>query len=102
MSVVMGMRLSVDPGRFDEVVNGNRDRMMAIAERGKQAGAIHHRFYANEAGGEILIVDEWPDADTFKRFFDDATDIGELMQAAGVTERPTPEFWRELDTPDKF
>jgi heme-degrading monooxygenase HmoA len=102
MSVVMGMRLAVDPGRFEEVVNANRDRMVAVADRGKQAGAIHHCFYANEAGDEILILDEWPDAETFKKFFDGAADIGELMQAAGVTERPTPEFWRELDTPDKF
>ena len=35
-------------------------------------------------------------------FFEDATDIGEMMADAGVTERPTPVFWRELDTPDKF
>jgi hypothetical protein len=25
-----------------------------------------------------------------------------MMAEAGVTERPTPVFWRELDTPDKF
>jgi hypothetical protein len=24
------------------------------------------------------------------------------MGEAGVTEQPTPVFWRELDTPDKF
>ena len=102
MSVLMGMRVAVDPARFEEVVNSNRDRMIAIAERGKQAGAVHHRFYANTDGSEILIVDEWPDAEAFLRFFNDATDIPEIMQAAGVTERPTPAFWRELDTPDKF
>lgn len=47
------------------------------------------------------MVDEWPDA-SFMRFFEDGTDIAELMAEAGVTERPTPVFWRELDTPDKF
>ncbi|HEY3727246.1 MAG TPA: hypothetical protein VGL51_08745 [Solirubrobacteraceae bacterium] len=102
MSVMMGMRLVVDPARFEEVLNANRDRAMAISERGKQAGAIHHRFYANQAGGEVLIVDEWPDAESFQKFFESGSDVGELMGQAGVTGQPQPEFWRELDTPDKF
>jgi hypothetical protein len=48
------------------------------------------------------VVDEWPDAASFLRFFEGSPDIGEMMGEAGVTERPTPVFWRELDTPDKF
>jgi hypothetical protein len=102
MSVMMAMRVNVDPARFEEVANSNRDRMIAIADRGKQAGATHHRFYANEAGGEILIVDEWPDAESFQRFFENNAEVGEILGQAGVTERPQPGFWRELDTPDKF
>ncbi len=47
-------------------------------------------------------MDEWPDAESFMAFFQEATDIPEIMEAAGVTDRPTPIFWRELDTPDKF
>jgi hypothetical protein len=54
------------------------------------------------AGGEVLVVDEWPDASSFLRFFESSPDISEMMGEAGVTERPTPVFWRELDTPDKF
>jgi hypothetical protein len=51
----------------------------------------------------VLIVDEWPDAASFLRFFEESTpDVGPMMAEAGVTERPTPVFWRELDTPDKF
>jgi hypothetical protein len=48
------------------------------------------------------VVDEWPDSASFVRFFESSPDIGEMMGEAGVTERPTPVFWRELDTPDKF
>jgi hypothetical protein len=99
---MVGIRLAVDPARFEQVANSEKDTMVKISERGKAAGAIHHRFFANEAGGEILVVDEWPDAESFLKFFNEATDIPEIMGAAGVTERPTPVFWRELDTPDKF
>jgi heme-degrading monooxygenase HmoA len=76
--------------------------LRAISERAKEHGAIHHRFYANTEGNAILVVDEWPDAESFQRFFESSPDIGEMMGEAGVTGEPHPEFWRELDTEDKF
>jgi heme-degrading monooxygenase HmoA len=103
MAVMMGLRMSVDPARFEQVVNADPDRVTRIAEKGRQAGAIHHRFYANDDGGEVLVVDEWPDAESFLKFFESTQEeIGPLMAEAGMTERPQPVFWRELDTPDKF
>lgn len=102
MSVMMGMRIVVDPKRFEEVVASRPDTFVEVAQRGKQQGAIHHAFYASEAGDEVLVVDEWPDAESFQRFFSSSPEIGELMQEAGVTSEPQPVFWRELDTPDKF
>jgi hypothetical protein len=103
MSVIMGLRISVDPDKFLEAANSNPDRLTKISEQAKQHGAIHHAFYANEAGGDVLVVDEWPDAESFQRFFQEMGEpIGQMMQEAGVTSEPRPEFWRELDTPDKF
>ena len=102
MSIMMGLRISGDPARIEQAVNSDPDRLKGIAQRAKDAGCTHHRFFANEAGGEVLVVDEWPDAASFMGFFESNTDIGEMMAEAGVTERPTPVFWRELDTPDKF
>jgi hypothetical protein len=102
MSIMMGLRLQADPTRLEQALNSDPERLKAISERSKQYGAIHHRFFANEAGGEVLVVDEWPDSESFRRFFNDSPDIGEMMADAGVTSEPAPVFWRELDTPDKF
>jgi hypothetical protein len=102
MSVMMGLRIVGDPQRIEAALNSDPERLKRISQRARDAGCTGHRFYANEAGGEVLVVDQWPDADSFLRFFEESTDIGEMMGEAGVTERPTPVFWRELDTPDKF
>ena len=102
MSIMMGLRVAVDPNRFEEVINSDRDRIMEISQAAKDAGAIHHAFYANDDGDEVLVVDEWPDKEAFVSFFENNARVPELMSDAGVTERPTPVFWRELDTPDKF
>jgi heme-degrading monooxygenase HmoA len=102
MSVIMGLRISADRGRFEQALNSDPERLQGIAERAKSYGAIHHRFYASPAGDEVLVVDEWPDPESFQRFFEASPDIGAMMGEAGVTSEPHPEFWHELDTPDKF
>ena len=102
MAVMMGLRVAADPARFEQVVTSDPERLMGISQRAKDHGAISHRFYANDAGGEILVVDEWPDAESFQSFFSNSPDIAEMMAEAGVTSQPQPIFWRELDTPDKF
>jgi hypothetical protein len=49
-----------------------------------------------------MVIDEWPDEESFQRFFDSQQDaIGPLIQQAGVTMEPQVRFWRVLDTPDK-
>ena len=102
MSVIMGLRVTADPDRVQQALTSDPERLKRIAQRARDGGCIHHRFYANEAGSAVLVVDEWPDVDSFMRFFESSHDIGEMMAEGGVTERPTPEFWHELDTPDKF
>lgn len=101
MSVMMGLRLTVDPQQFEQAASENGPLLESIVQRAKQAGAIHHQFYAGD--GEVLVVDEWPDRASFEGFFDAASDdIGSLMGRAGVTNQPQPLFWRPMDTADKF
>ena len=102
MSVIMGLRVDVDVARFVQTLENRRDSLLEISARGKDAGAIHHAFYANEDGNSVLVVDEWESAEAFNAFFSSSPDIGELMGEAGVTSEPRPEFWRKLDTPDAF
>lgn len=103
MSVIMSLRTAIDPDRFEEVVKNDPDRLQRISQRARDAGCISHAFYANAGGGELLVVDEWPDAESFIGFFEGTADeIVPLMNEAGLTERPTPEFWHQLDTPDRF
>jgi hypothetical protein len=102
MSVMVGIRMSADVAKFTDVVKSDPERMRQISQRGKDAGAIHHRFFASVDGDEVLVVDEWPNVEAFQGFFEGGPDIGEFMREAGVTSEPQVAFWEELDTPDKF
>lgn len=100
MSVMMGLRIEVDPERFEQVTKENVDQLMAIIDQAKQRGLIHHAFYAGD--GEVLAVDEWPDEESFLGFFEAAgSQIGEMLGQAGVSAQPQPKFWRLIDTPDQ-
>jgi hypothetical protein len=49
-----------------------------------------------------MVVDEWPEAENFEKFFQEQQDqIGPMMQRVGVTETPQPQFWRKLETHDE-
>jgi hypothetical protein len=102
MSVIMTLRVKGDPQKMEEAATGNPDRMQGILEQAKQNGLIAHRFYGSDSG-DIMVIDEWPDAESFQRFFEGAQgEIGPLMSEAGVTEEPQPEFWRKLETNDDY
>jgi hypothetical protein len=101
MSVIMGLRIEVDPERLKRAMDENEQGLMAIVEQAKQRGAIHHAFYAGD--GVAMVVDEWPDEESFLGFFEaQGAEIGQLMSSAGVTSQPQPTFWRLMDTPDRF
>jgi heme-degrading monooxygenase HmoA len=102
MSVIMALRVQGDAQKLEAFARENRDRMEGIVEQAKQNGLIAHRFYGSESG-EIMVVDEWPDAESFQRFFEGARDqIQPLFAEAGVSEEPQPTFWRKLETHDEY
>jgi quinol monooxygenase YgiN len=95
MSVLITLRVTGDP---KAVESADQAMLDTVVERAKEHGLISHHFFGND--NEVLVVDEWPDEQSFKAFFDSSPEIGELMAAAGVTSQPTIEYWRPLDVND--
>ncbi|MFL5921524.1 MAG: hypothetical protein ACJ75Q_09345 [Gaiellaceae bacterium] len=100
MSVIMTLWVRGDPAKLEQYAADNEEQMRSVLERAKEHGLIAHRFYGNE--GQIMVVDEWPDAASFQRFFDSVQeDIAPMMQAAGAEGEPGINFWRKLDSRDE-
>jgi hypothetical protein len=98
----MTMTMTGDSRKLEEHSASERDTMQATIESAKQHGLIAHRFYGSD-DGEIMVVDEWPDAQSFLSFLAENRDrIGPMMEAAGVTSEPQPKFWRKLETDDEY
>jgi hypothetical protein len=101
MSVLMTFRSPGDPALLEKHAAEHPEVLPAIADDAKKAGLIAHRFYGSD-DGQIMVVDEWPDADSFQRFFAaNADKIKPMMAAVGATGEPDVTFWRELDTNDR-
>ena len=102
MSVIMTLAMEGDAKKLEEHAASDRDAMQQIIESAKGHGLIAHRFYGSEEG-QIMVIDEWPDEQSFQSFFEENQErIGPLMQAAGVTSQPQPKFWRKLETNDDY
>jgi len=101
MSVIMTLWVEGDPGGVERYAAENPEKMRAIVEHAAEHGLVAHRFYG--ADGQILVVDEWPDEQSFQEFFAHMQpQIQPIMEAAGVTTEPRPVFWRKLDAHDDY
>jgi hypothetical protein len=101
MSTIVILRIPGNPADLERYAAGpGGDVMRQIALAGKAAGAIHHSF----AGGsnEVLVIDEWPDQESFEKFFAGETDIADVMRDGGAQGPPEMSFYRKLNTPDQF
>ena len=102
MSVIMVLQMDGDPAKFEEYAAANPEKMSGIRDRAVERGLIAHRFFADD-NGHVLVVDEWPDRETFEGFFGETQqEIGPMLQEVGVTGEPQPQFLRVLETHDKY
>ncbi len=102
MSVIMTMKVHGDPKKLEQVARDDADRLARIIAASKEHGVIAHRFYGSD-DGQIMVIDEWPDAASFQAFYDAAgSEIGPVMEAVGVTADPEISFWSTLDTGDEI
>jgi heme-degrading monooxygenase HmoA len=102
MSVIVTLRMKGDASTLEQVAKGNPERIETIIGHAKELGLIAHRFYGSD-DGQLMVVDEWPDAESFQRFFSEmGPEIGPFMAEAGIPEQPEVVFWRKLDTRDDY
>jgi hypothetical protein len=101
MSVIVILRIPGNPADLENYAAGPGGEVMRqVAENGRAAGAIRHCFAAGE--NEIMVVDEWPDEDTFHGFFSSQTQIADIMREGGAQGPPQITVHRVLDTPDRI
>jgi hypothetical protein len=98
MSVIMTLRVSGDPQALERLAKDDPGRVQRIVESAKSHGLIAHRFYGSE--GKIMVIDEWPDPQSFQTFFGEMeAEITPMMQAVATSE-PEIVFWTKLETGD--
>jgi heme-degrading monooxygenase HmoA len=101
MSVIMTLRAKGDSVALERFAAESSEKLQTILERAKAEGLIAHRFYASD-DGEIMVCDEWPDPESFQRFFEAmSSEIQPMMAAGGITAEPEFVFWREMKMGDE-
>lgn len=100
MSVLVIGHMTVDPADVETLWRERGADFEAVSAAAKQAGAVHHRWAFGD--GQVVIIDEWPDAESFQKFFESETKIAELMQAGGVQGPPSFEILEAKTGPDEF
>lgn len=101
MSVIMTLQAAGDPKGLERFASDNPKRMQETLEAAKRHGLIGHRFHGSDDGRFLMVIDEWPDRQSFESFFrEQESEIRPMFEAAGITEQIEPKFWHELTTGD--
>jgi hypothetical protein len=100
MSVLMTLRVQGDATQLEALAASDETFFSNVSEKGRQMGATAHHFYATDT--EILVIDEWPDKESFEAFFHSTPEIPKVMAQAGVTSEPEITFYRMVDLGDSF
>ena len=103
MSVIMTLQVVGDPKALEQFASDNTKKAQGIREAAKRHGLIAHRFYGSEDGDRLMVLDEWPDRQSFESFFkEQESELRPMFEAARVTAQIEPAFWRELATHDAY
>lgn len=100
MSVLITLRIEADAARLEKAAADRPELLQRTVAAAQAHGLISHHFYA--AGEHVFVVDEWPDEQSFRAFFDGTPDVREVMEAAGAKGHPEITVWRKLDLGDDY
>lgn len=101
MSVLISFKVPGDVELFTKSLESRADETVAISERAKAAGALHHRF---ALGPDYVVVhDEWDSVESFQQFFSDPS-LQEFIASVGGDTSSPPELLigEAIDSPDRF
>lgn len=101
MSVIVTVKLTGDTSLFTKSIEERGDEFRELADRSREAGALHHRFAVGD--GFVLVIDEWESAEAFQKFFSNPQ-LMTFIASAGADPAIAPEITtaESVDSPDKF
>ncbi len=103
MSVIMTLQVVGDPKALEQFASENTETGQRLIAAARRHGLIAHRFYGSDDGGSLMVLDEWPDRQSFESFFhEQESEIRPMFEAAQVTAQVEPAFWSELATHDAY
>jgi hypothetical protein len=100
VSVLVVVKVSGDTARFRTALQDRAEEFETFAARGKEAGAIHHRFGVGD--GFVLVVDEWESAEDFQQFFGDPKLQEFIGTVGGNPTEPEITITEAIASPDQF
>ena len=89
-----------DVAKAQEWADAHPDIPEEITSYGKSLGQIGHRIVTD--GQDMIVIDEWPNADAFNTFFAGAAKMEEFLSGAGIVGEPQVQILEALDVPGSF
>jgi hypothetical protein len=99
----MTLNVAGNAKAMEQFAKNNPETMQRILAAAKRHGLIAHRFYGSEDGSNMMVLDEWPDRQSFESFFqEEEAELQPMFEAVRAEGQPEPMYWQELTTGDAY
>lgn len=101
MSFLIMVKVPTDVAAFRRALAEREDEFRIFGEKGKAAGAIHHRYGFGDR--YVVAVDEWETVEAFQAFFGEAS-MRSFIESVGcnLAAEPTIIICQAGPSPDQF
>lgn len=99
MSVLVTGKFPGDVATLRQAMADRSDELVAMAEKARAAGGIHHRFGLGD--GFVVVVDEWESPQAFEQFFSQP-ELQEFIGSLGVSGPPDITISEAISSPDQY
>ncbi len=100
MSVLVIGKFQGDTAKFRQSLAERPDEFVAISDRARVSGGIHHKFGIGD--GFAMIVQEWESAGQFQQFFSDPELQAFIGTIGAAPVPPEIEIVEAVTSPDEF
>jgi hypothetical protein len=100
MSVIVIARFKLDTKLWRQLTSEREADLKEVADIAKTKGARHHRFGVGD--GEVVVIDEWDNAESFQSFITSQPKIDALLADAKFQGPPDVLILETFDTVDQF
>jgi quinol monooxygenase YgiN len=101
MTAIVIARYRSNAADYERVASFRHADFDALTEIARAEGCLHHRVAVSDDDNEVILIDEWPDAEAYNRFALNPA-VVDILRRFALLDPPETDYYRSIPDPAEF